>query len=222
MTVGAPPKATRSRDDEWLAFLSKPWVDKAIAIVAVIPFVWLSWIRFKTLGLDLPRIALFVQGVMFIGTMVVRKTPIRITSNPWYWLLTFVETYWIVLVLGVLKPGVPIAPHWVSGTIATVGAMLMIWARLNLGRSIGLVPALRGLVMNGPYRYVRHPIYSGGILVFAANMLGSYSPLNVTMLALGIFWFVLKTLAEESFLRSDPAYADYMKRVRFRWLPGIA
>lgn len=216
------PTPARSRDDEWAAILSKPWVDKAIAIVAVIPFVWLSWVRFKTLGLDVPRIALFVQGVLFIGTMVVRKTPVRITSNLWYWLLTFVETYWIVLVLGVLKPGVPIAPHWVSGAIALLGASVMIWARLSLGRSIGLVPALRALVMHGPYRYVRHPIYLGGILVFAANALSSYSPLNATMLAIGIVLFVLKTLAEESFLRSDPAYSDYMNRVRFRWLPGVA
>jgi len=39
---------------------------------------------------------------------------------------------------------------------------------------------------------------------------------------LGIFWFVLKSVVEESFLRSDPKYADYMQRVRWRWLPGIA
>jgi protein-S-isoprenylcysteine O-methyltransferase Ste14 len=147
---------------------------------------------------------------------------VRISTNPWFWLLTFVETYWIILVFGVMRPGRAIAPYWASAPLSSLGALVMIWARLTLGRSIGLVPALRSLVTQGPYGYVRHPIYLGAILVFAANMLSSYSPLNVTVLALGIFWFILKSLAEESFLRSDPAYADYMEHVRWRWLPGIA
>jgi protein-S-isoprenylcysteine O-methyltransferase Ste14 len=120
-----------------------------------------------------------------------------------------------------MRRGQPIAPYWVSGSLATFGAVLMIWARLSLGRSIGLVPALRTLVTRGAYRYVRHPIYLAGSLIFVANLISAYSPLNVTILALGIFWFVLKSLAEESFLRSDPAYAEYMERVRWRWIPGI-
>jgi protein-S-isoprenylcysteine O-methyltransferase Ste14 len=98
----------------------------------------------------------------------------------------------------------------------------MIWARLSLGRSIGLVPALRSLVTHGAYRYVRHPIYLAGSLIFVANMLSAYSPANLAVLALGIFWFALKSVVEESFLRSDPRYADYMERVRWRSLPGIA
>ena len=221
--AGPPqPVVTDSREDERFAFLMTPWVDRTIAVVAVIPFAWLTYIRLQSFGFDVPRAALAVQGLLFIGTMVIRKAPVRISTNLWFWLLTFVETYWIILVFAVLRPGRPIAPYWASGSLATLGAVVMIWARLSLGRSIGLVPALRSLVTHGPYAYVRHPIYSGGSLVFAANMLSSYSPLNVTMLALGIFWFMLKSLAEESFLRSDAAYADYMERVRWRWLPGIA
>jgi protein-S-isoprenylcysteine O-methyltransferase Ste14 len=217
-----PQSAADSRKEEWLAFLMTPWVDKIIAVVAVIPFVWLTYIRLQSFGFDVPRVALLVQGLLFIGTMVIRKTPVRISTNLWFWLLTFVETYWVILVFAVLRPGRPIAPYWASGSLATLGAVVMIWARLSLGRSIGLVPALRSLVTNGPYGYVRHPIYSGACLVFAANMLSSYSPLNVTILALGIFWFILKSLAEESFLRTDPEYAGYMERVRWRWIPGIA
>jgi len=38
---------------------------------------------------------------------------------------------------------------------------------------------------------------------------------------LGIFWFVARTHAEEEFLRTDPMYSAYMKRVRWRWFPGL-
>jgi len=204
-----------------LAFLMTPWVDKTIAVVAVIPFAWLTYIRLQSFGFDVPRVALLLQGLLFIGTMVIRKTPVRVSTSPWFWLLTFVETYWIILVFAAMRRGQRIAPYWASGSLATLGAALMIWARLSLGRSIGLVPALRSLVTHGPYRYVRHPIYLAGSLIFIANMLSAYSPRNLAILALGIFWFALKSVAEESFLRSDPGYAEYMQRVRWRWLPGI-
>jgi hypothetical protein len=89
-----------------------PWVDKTIAVVAVIPFAWLTYIRLQSFGFDVPRVALLVQGLLFIGTMVIRKTPVRVSTNPWLWLLTFVETYWVILVFAVMRRGQRIAPHW--------------------------------------------------------------------------------------------------------------
>jgi protein-S-isoprenylcysteine O-methyltransferase Ste14 len=224
VNVAAPlqPPVAPVRKEERLAFLMTPWVDKTIAVVAVIPFAWLTYIRLQSFGFDVPRVALLLQGLLFIGTMVIRKTPVRVSTNPWLWLLTFVETYWVILIFAVMRRGQRIAPYWVSGSLATLGAVLMIWARLSLGRSIGLVPALRSLVTHGPYRYVRHPIYLAGSLIFVANVLSAYSARNLAILVLGIFWFALKSVVEESFLRSDPGYADYMQRVRWRWLPGIA
>ena len=205
----------------WLRFINAPWVDRAIAIVAVAPFAWLTYIRMHSLGFDVPRLALALQGLILIGTMIIRKAPVRISTSPWIWTLTFIETYWIVLVFALLQPGPALMPYWLSATLATIGALLIIWARLSLGRSIGLVPALRTLVVHGPYAYVRHPIYAGGVIVFIASLLHAFTPLNLAMVALGVFWFALKTLAEESFLRADPPYAEYMQRVRWRWIPGV-
>jgi protein-S-isoprenylcysteine O-methyltransferase Ste14 len=222
MAAPLQPAVAPARQEERLAFLMTPWVDKAIAVVAVIPFAWLAYIRLQSFGFDVPRVALLVQGLLFIGTMLIRKTPVRVSTSAWFWLLTFVETYWVILIFAAMRQGQRLAPYWVSGSLATFGAVLMIWARLSLGRSIGLVPALRSLVTHGAYGYVRHPIYLAGSLIFVSNMLSAYSPRNLAILVLGIFWFALKSVAEESFLRSDPGYAEYMQRVRWRWLPGIA
>ena len=222
MATPFQPAVAAARNEGRLAFLMTPWVDKTIAVVAIIPFAWLTYIRLQSFGFDVPRVALLVQGLLFIGTMVIRKAPVRVSTNPWMWLLTFVETYWVILVFAMMRRGQRIAPYWVSGSLATLGAVLMIWARLSLGRSIGLVPAVRSLVTRGAYRYVRHPIYLAGSLILVSNMLSAYSPRNLAILVLGIFWFALKSVAEESFLRSDPEYAEYTQRVRWRWLPGIA
>ena len=216
LAIAAAPKK------DLLSFLMKPWVDKAVAAIAVVPFAWLMYLRFRAFGIDLPRLVFAIHMLVFITTMVTRKTPVRVSTNPWYWLLTFVETYWGVLTFWLMTRGRAIVPHWMSDSLAIISVALVIWARLSLGRSIGLVPALRTLVTHGAYRYVRHPIYSAICLSIISAVLNAYSPWNLAIFGLGIFWFALKSVVEESFLRSDAAYADYMQRVRWRWLPGIA
>lgn len=53
-----------------------------------------------------------------------------------------------------------------------------------------------------------------------AVVLRDYTPRNLFLFALQIFWFIpVKTLVEESFFDSDPEYAAYMPRVRYRWIP---
>jgi protein-S-isoprenylcysteine O-methyltransferase Ste14 len=78
------------------------------------------------------------------------------------------------------------------------------------------------VVSTGPYAYVRHPMYSGALLLLAA-----------VPFALGSWWSVLlvvpvfpvlvwRILDEEIFLRNNlPGYADYMERVRYRLIPHI-
>ena len=43
--------------------------------------------------------------------------------------------------------------------LVTLGAVLSLVSLLSIGRLFGIRPALRGLVMRGPYRLVRHPMY---------------------------------------------------------------
>jgi protein-S-isoprenylcysteine O-methyltransferase Ste14 len=207
--------------EQWLASLMTPWVDRTIAAIAVIPFIWVAYIRMRSLGFDLPRVVVAIHYLALIGFMVTRKTPVRVSTNPWFWLLTFVETYWVIVIFAVMRRGQAIAPHWATDSISTSSAVLMIWARLSLGRSIGFVPALRSLVTHGAYRYLRHPIYSAACLSFVAAVLNGYSPRNLMVFALGIVLFALKSMAEEWFLRSDPGYAQYMRHVRWRWAPRI-
>jgi protein-S-isoprenylcysteine O-methyltransferase Ste14 len=202
MAASSQPDVVAARKQERLVFLMTPWFDKVVAAIAVVPFIWLTYVRFRAFGFDLPRAVFAIHLLVFIATMITR--------------------YWGVLTFGVMSRGRPIAPHWATDSLAILSVALVIWARLSLGRSIGLVPALRTLVTHGAYRYVRHPIYSAISLSIIAAALNAYSPWNLTIFALGIFWFALKIVVEESFLRSDPGYADYMQRVRWRWLPGIA
>jgi protein-S-isoprenylcysteine O-methyltransferase Ste14 len=56
----------------------------------------------------------------------------------------------------------------------------------------------------------------------AGVVLRGYSLRNLVLIVIGASLFVIKSFMEEEFLKQDPAYADYMRRVRRRWIPGIA
>jgi protein-S-isoprenylcysteine O-methyltransferase Ste14 len=78
------------------------------------------------------------------------------------------------------------------------------------------------VVQSGPYRFVRHPMYSGLILMFAGwplvlGSLWSYLPLAALTAA-----YVVRTALEDRTLRQHlPGYEAYARLTRYRLLPGI-
>ena len=112
-------------------------------------------------------------------------------------------------------------PPWLTVVLACLGLVLTAYARLSLGRNIGYVPAQRELVTRGAYAFVRHPIYTAIFVNYLALILLHYSPLHLILVCIGIFWYVLRSILEEKFLAVDPRYAEYMLRVRRRWIPGL-
>ena len=202
--------------------LGLPWLDRTIAAIACVPSVYLAYYRYQHWHLGVPLIASSGAYLILWITMVIRRPPKRVTLNPFYWLLAFVATYWSFMVLGLMQLGRPLVSHWITDGFAIIGLLITIWARLSLGRNIGFVPAQRELVASGAYAYVRHPIYSGFLLVSTGFLLRAYSPLNALLVGLGLFWFIpVKSLVEEDFLRRDPEYDAYMRKVRARWIPFV-
>ena len=199
-----------------------PWVDRAIAVVAVLPWV-LSLYGLAMRGqMTVPRASLAIQFFIVIITMVWRTTPVRVTPNPWYWLLTLVASYWGFFLSAFIQGGAPVAPGVVTNAIAIVALSVSVFARLSLGRSMGLVPAQRIIITRGAYRFVRHPIYASIFIGYFGFLLRLYSPLNMALALIGCGLYVVKSFIEEGFLKEDPEYAAYLARVRWRWFPGLA
>jgi len=181
-----------------------------------------AYYRIQHFHLGLPLITAVLNTLILVITMVIRRPPQRITPNPWYWLLAFVASYWLVFIIFVLQKARPLAANWITDSLAALGLAVVLWARLSLGRNIGFVPAQRELVHTGAYAFTRHPVYTGVLLAHTAFVLRAYSPLNPLLLGMGVLWFIpIKSLVEEHFLRHDPQYAAYMQRVRARWIPFV-
>ena len=220
--TSAQPLLKPRRVSHFMQILSIPWVDKTIAIIAVLPNVIELYHRFSGGRLNIVRAILGIQVLILIVTMVIRRTPVRVTPNPWFWLLAFVASYGIFAFTAFAPNGVTLVPPVIINVLAFVSLAVFIFARLSLGRSIGFVPANRGIITTGAYSFVRHPIYTGVFIALLGFVLRSYSPLNLMLASTLILLFMIKSVVEESFLREDPEYAAYLERVRWRWLPGIA
>lgn len=214
-------RGTGSVGTSIMGFLTTRWVDKAFAVVGLAPFVYSVATNYRYARHDLPTALWLVDMLIIFSTVAFRKTPVRITPNPWFWALAFVATYWSFITWGLQDQGRAIASNLLINVFAIVGTAIELWGRFSLGRNIGFVPAQRDIVVRGAYRFMRHPIYSGVFIGFLAEGLAYYSLRNLLITGGAIFWFAIKSLAEESFLKKDAAYAAYMERVRWRWFPGL-
>ena len=98
------------------------------------------------------------------------------------------------------------------------GLALAVWARIYLGKNWGMPMSEKQnpeLVTSGPYRYIRHPIYSGILLA----ALGSTVDISIYWLVVVIIaggYFIYSALVEEKLmLKQFPkVYPSYMKRTK--------
>ncbi len=101
--------------------------------------------------------------------------------------------------------------------LTAAGLALAFWARYHLGRNWSSQITLKEghtLVCSGPYRYLRHPIYSGILLALVGTALsvGRYRALLGVILAFLAFWW--KACQEDAWL--SRAFREEFERQRQR------
>lgn len=114
----------------------------------------------------------------------------------------------------------------ITGTLLTLlGIAGMFYCRHYLGRFWTAETNLdinHQIVDTGPYRCVRHPIYSFAILMYIGFGMVFLSAWNVPFVMLTVAAYVLKTRDEDAFLaRSLPGYQGYQSRVHYHLFPGV-
>jgi protein-S-isoprenylcysteine O-methyltransferase Ste14 len=114
-----------------------------------------------------------------------------------------------------------VLPETVAAAVSALGLLIIVAGKLSLGQSLGIVPANRGIVCRGIYRWVRHPIYAGYQITHVAFLLTHFDVWNVCVLVTSDVATILRALYEERTLARDPAYASYQSRVRWRLVPGL-
>jgi protein-S-isoprenylcysteine O-methyltransferase Ste14 len=105
-----------------------------------------------------------------------------------------------------------------------VAILLFFWARLTFGRRsfhVAANPTEGGLVTTGPYRYIRHPIYSAMCLFAWAGVLGHWSIGSALCGLVALACALVRIYCEETLVKARyPEYAQYAFRT-WPLFPGI-
>ncbi len=147
----------------------------------------------------------------------------RVLAVVAFWLLFAVHRFGAPWSTRVIPEGDPVACLAMASSV--LGLAICLWARVTLGTnwsSVVVVKHDHQLIQAGPYRYVRHPIYTGMTALFLGNVLLS----GRVSAILGLVFFViscyLKLLREEQMMRErfPDQYPEYCRRVK-RLIPFV-
>jgi protein-S-isoprenylcysteine O-methyltransferase Ste14 len=141
-----------------------------------------------------------------------------------------------IVLMVILMVNVATTKHWMEqfarwtrttpgSIVATVGVVLCalgvafaIWARVHIGRNWGMPMSVKehpDLVTSGPYAWVRHPIYSGGLCAAFGSMLAA-GPIWGVLFLLSLLYFLPSARVEERRMAQlfPTDYPAYQRRTK--------
>jgi len=162
---------------------------------------------------------LLVSEALVIVLTIARRPAALIDRSP----MAAVTTVLSVAGPPLLRPAhlPPMVPDIVTAAVSATGLILVIAGKVTLGRSFGIAPANRGIVVSGPYSFVRHPIYTGYLITHLAFLIANPTPLNAIIVGLGDGALIIRALIEERVLVRDVEYQAYCRRVGWHLVPGL-
>lgn len=200
--------------------LSAEILTRLIFAAALAIFVWRAFTAYwaePNVGL----LIFFFTEVFTFGLVIFARLPKQSNRSAYAWLLVAVSLSYVVAIQLSTGQTTVLVPLNITLPFQVFGFGFQLLAKAWLGRSFGLLPEERGLVITGPYRFMRHPIYFGYLLNHVGFLLSHFNGWNLLVLAILYICQILRIKEEEKILQSNPAYHRYMQKTRFRLVPLI-
>ena len=176
-----------------------------------------------------PSIFIWLIGILWlilILYLIVAAIGVKQDTQPHTWQRLALT---LAIIAAFLLPRLPIfrflrfAPaNPVVGVVGVIlcatGMAFLVWGRQYLGRNWSQTVSVKKdheLVTSGPYRYVRHPMYAGGLLACFGSAIVGGGPWIFLLVILGAI-FLWRVGAEDKLLKRQfpNEYADYKKRTK--------
>ena len=126
--------------------------------------------------------------------------------------------------VGLYKIGVLFTAQPIAIALQLVAIALMVWARVTFGRRSFHAAAnatAGGLVTTGPYRFIRHPIYTAACLFGWASIVVHWSLVSIAFGILLLLGALVRMICEERLVKQKyPEYVEYA-RVTKRMVPYL-
>lgn len=188
-------------------------------IILALFYFYFAYRNFNSISAEfkLSVLLLLLFNTSIIILAFVRRNPQAVTQSAFDYIIAFCGTLSPLLFIGLPQAN----DHVLFLTLQVAGIGFAFAGLLSLNRSFGLVPADRGIVTTGMYKFVRHPLYTGYVMLCFGFLLQNLSLRNLAAFTVFVIFESLRLLIEENFLAQNNDYKIYMKKVRWRVIPYI-
>ena len=207
------------------------------ALIIAITFIgagridyWQGWI-YNGLNIIFLLLSYFLLPRELIEERLKPKEGMKKWDKIYYIVST--PVYFVILIISILdggrfdwEPRIPILVVIIGVVVYTIGQIIILWTK-KVNKFFSTVVRIqkdRGQTVckDGPYRFIRHPGYIGGLLhiIVTPFVLSSFWGLIPAVIAV-VLLFIRTYLEDKTLQRELKGYADYTNEVRYRLLPGI-
>ena len=144
-----------------------------------------------------------------------------------------IPLYFAILIISALdagrfrwEPHISIYIVIFAASLYIIGQIIMLWAKREnkFFSSVVRIQKDRGQIVckEGPYKFIRHPGYLGGIIYTIATPFVLASFWGLIPVLISVITLFIRTYLEDKTLQAElEGYKDYTKEVKYRILPGI-
>ena len=193
--------------------MTEPRAVLIVVMLLLLPFGLYHRIKSQSTGESLDRRQ---EGLFILATL--RPLGLVFWLSVWAWMINPAWMAWSSVPL-------PNWSRWIGVGLLLTGAALIVWTFRSLGSNLTDTVVTRKkhtLVVHGPYRWIRHPLYSAaGLVIPAVSLIAAnwfFFALGITLLCI----LIVRTRTEEANLvaRFGDSYQKYMDRTG-RFVPRI-
>lgn len=182
---------------------------------------YFTFIHTRTLlkGFDLTELLWLAYNVTISLLFLIRVRPSVVSMNIIHWATALITSFsgFFFMEGANSKPILLLT----SEVLIVFAILLGIVTAIILERSYDFLPALRHVKTRYVYQIVRHPMYVSSIIIKLGYALKNASMYNSVLSVVIIVLYDRRARFEEDVMSHDDSYVEYMKKVKYRFIPGI-
>jgi protein-S-isoprenylcysteine O-methyltransferase Ste14 len=213
--------------------MRNPWMEikspavesflKSVAFSVLLGLVWgtLAVLQARALlqGFDAVEALWLAYNATLSLLFLIRVRPSVISMDLRHWAVALITSFagFAFLRQGTAAPGLSVA----ADILVVAGLSLGLVTAIILGRSYDFLPAVRRVKTRYAYQIVRHPMYLSSIMIKFGYVMKNPSMYNALLFLIVVVLYDRRAAYEEAIMSHGPSYPEYLRRVRYRFVPGV-